>query len=339
MLIRHTYLLIFIGCCTICNMGKTQDIHYSQFFMHLPGQSPANTGSYAGEHRLTANYRSQWQTVPVPYLSLSLFYDSKFKIRSKQDFIGVGIGLDYDKAGDSKLSLTALNASFNYGLNINKHHQFRFGISPSVGQRRLSEELLKWDNQWDGEKYNSGLSPKESFENSGAFFFDMGAGISYQISKSNRTYLGIGASINHLLEPDQTFYTQQQNKVGLPMRHVYHATVSIGLAGFVDLIAHGQYQEQDVYEETAASGMFKFYIDKNPGIRLNLLLGAGLRLEDAFYPMAGFQYKNWTAIASYDVNTSAFKTASNQRGGLEISVQYLFKNVDPVGLYKKCPLY
>lgn len=339
MLKRHTFILLLTGWMSFSPTGFTQDIHYSQFFMHLPGQSPANAGSYAGEHRLTANYRSQWQTVPVPYLSMSLFYDSKFKIRSKQDFIGVGIGLDYDKAGDSKLSLTALNASINYGFNVNQHHQFRFGLSPSVGQRRFSEELLKWDNQWDGEKYNKALSAKESFENSGSFFFDLGAGISYQISKSKRTYFAIGASIFHLLEPDQTFYSQQQNKVGLPMRNVYHTTFSIGIANFVDLIGHGQFQEQEVYEETAASGMFKFYIDKNPGVRLNLLLGAGIRLDDAFYPIAGFQYKNWTAIASYDVNTSDFKTATNQRGGLELSVQYLFKDVDPVGLYKKCPLY
>ncbi|MBK8955577.1 MAG: PorP/SprF family type IX secretion system membrane protein [Saprospiraceae bacterium] len=339
MLKRHTLFLIAISWAISFYKGNTQDIHYSQFFMHLPGQSPANTGAYHGEHRLTANYRSQWQTVPVPYLTMSLFYDSKFKIRSKQDFIGVGIGLDYDKAGDSKLSLTALNASFSYGYNLNKHHQFRIGISPSVGQRRLSEELLKWDNQWDGEKYNQALSPKESFENSGAFFFDLGAGFSYQLSKSKRTYLAIGGSANHLLEPEQTFYTQQQNKVGLPMRFVYHANLSIGLVSFADLLAFGQYQEQDVYEETTASGLLRFYIDKNPGIRLNLLLGAGIRLDDAFYPMAGFQYKNWTALASYDVNTSDFKTATNNRGGLEISVQYQFKDVEPVGLYKKCPLY
>jgi hypothetical protein len=88
-----------------------------------------------------------------------------------------------------------------------------------------------------------------------------------------------------------------------------------------------------------ASALLRFYLDRNPGIRLNLLAGCGIRLDDAFYPMLGFQYKNWLALASYDVNTSGFRTATNQRGGLELGVQYLFRIVDPVGIYKKCPLY
>ncbi len=104
-------------------------------------------------------------------------------------------------------------------------------------------------------------------------------------------------------------------------------------------MAYAQIQQQDVYEETAASGMFRLYLDKNPGVKLNLLLGAGLRMEDAFYPLAGFQYKNWTALASYDINTSDFRTASNKRGGLEVSLQYLFKSVEPIGIFKKCPIY
>ena len=338
MLKGHIFYL-FVICILLPELGNSQDIHYSQFFNHYQGQNPSHTGAYQGEHRISANYRSQWQTVPVPYLSMSLFYDSKIKIRNKKDFIGLGIGLDYDRAGDSKLSLTALNASINYGWNITKHHQIRFGVNPNIGQRRLSEEKLKWDNQWDGERYNSNLSPRENFNTSGSFFFDLGAGVAYQLSKSKRTFINIGASLNHLLEPNQTFYTVTQTKVGLPVRSVYHASISIGVLPFVDILAFGQIQQQDVYEETAASGMFRFYLDKNPGILLNMLLGAGIRLDDALYPMLGFQYKNWTALASYDINTSDFKTATNKRGGLEISLQYLLKNVEPIGIYKKCPLY
>ncbi len=316
-----------------------QDLHYSQFFLHGQGQNPIYAGNYQGTHRVTANYRSQWNTVPVPYLSLSLYYDSHLSLKSKKHFLGVGIGLDYDKAGDSRLSLTALQTSITYGYALSKKHLIRCGLSPSIGQRRFAEEKLKWDNQWTGDRFDKQLSPRESYSLSGSFFFDLAGGVSYQFSHSNRTYISLGAAMYHLLKPDQSFYGTQQTKVGLPMRPVLHGEISIGLWKVADIVVSGQHQQQEKYEETSAAGMLRLYLDRNPGIRLNALLGCGIRLDDALYPMAGLQYKNWLVLASYDINTSPFKTATNQRGGLEIGVQYVFKSVEPVGLYKKCPIY
>ncbi len=338
MLKRHAYNIIAVWL-SFAGTLLSQDIHYSQNFLHYQGQNPAHAGAYHSKHRVTASYRSQWNTVPVPYLSMSLYYDSPLKLGAGKDFIGVGIGLDYDKAGDSKLSLTSLNASLNYGFSINKEHRFRIGISPSIGQRRLSEEKLKWDNQWDGEKYKKDLPSRENFEVTGSFYADLAAGLTYRYSRSGRTYLEIGGAFFHLLQPKQQFYGPNYATTGLPVRPVYHAALSIGIGKVMDIELFGQYQEQKPYRERTGSALLRFYLDRNPGIRLNLLAGCGIRLDDAFYPMLGFQYKNWLALASYDVNTSGFRTATNQRGGLELGVQYLFRIVDPVGIYKKCPLY
>lgn len=84
-------------------------------------------------------------TVPVPYMSFSLFYDSKIKLKSNGDYIGAGIGFDYDRAGDSELSLSSLNIGLNYGLTLSKGHLIILGLSPNIGQRRLSDEKLKWE--------------------------------------------------------------------------------------------------------------------------------------------------------------------------------------------------
>ena len=336
----YKYLFVLFAILVLSGPPlQSQDLHYSQFFLNYPSQNPAHTGDYLGTHRITANYRSQWNTVPVPYLSLSLFYDSHLKLNSKKNFIGAGIGLDYDKAGDSRLSLASLNASFSYGYAISNKHQVRVGISPSIGQRHFSEEKLKWDNQWTGDHYYPKSPTRETYALSGSFFFDLAGGISYQYSHTRRTYISMGAAVYHLLKPDQSFYGIQQTKVSLPMRPVLSGELSIGLWKIADLVLNGQYQQQEKYRETNGTGMFRIYLDRNPGIRLNALLGCGIRLDDALYPMAGLQYKNWLVLASYDMNTSNFKTATNQRGGLEVGVQYLFKSVEPVGLYKKCPIY
>jgi type IX secretion system PorP/SprF family membrane protein len=338
MLLRHigffvTFYVIFI----VHSIG--QDIHYSQYFYNYPSQSPIQTGLYHGDHRITANYRNQWQTVPVPYLSLSMFYDSKIKLNSIKDYIGVGVGFDYDKAGDSELSLTSLNVSLNYGLSIKKSHLFIIGLSPNLAQRRFSEEKLKWHNQWNGDKYDPTLPTRENFKLSTKLFIDLAGGLAYQYSVSNRTKFLIGASAFHLLEPDQTFYGQSTVKTKLPMRNVFHANFDIGIGGYIDLILNGQYQQQEEYSEKLGTGMFRFYLNKNPGIKLNLLAGCGIRLDDAFFPMIGFEYKDWMLSGSYDINTSDFKTASNRRGGLELAVQYIFRSVESVGIFRKCPIY
>ncbi|MBK6546451.1 MAG: PorP/SprF family type IX secretion system membrane protein [Saprospiraceae bacterium] len=336
--LKHIFIILGISLLTT-DFLNGQDIHYSQYFLNYPSQSPIQTGLYQGNHRITANYRNQWQTVAVPYLTLSMFYDSKIKLKSNGDYIGAGIGFDYDRAGDSELSLTSLNVSLNYGLTLKKSHLIIIGLSPNVGQRRLSEEKLKWNNQWNGDRYDPNLSPRENFKTSGSFFLDLSGGLAYQYSLTKRSRILLGGAMFHLLEPDQTFYGLSQTKVQLPQRMVLHANLDIGIGSFLDLMLSGQFQQQDKYEETVGSGMFRLYLDKNPGVKLNLLLGCGIRLEDAFYPILALELKNWLISGSYDINTSDFKTASNKRGGPELTVQYVFRGVEPVGIYKKCPIY
>ncbi len=338
MLMRHIIIVIVIGFLnTYFVFG--QDIHYSQFYYNYPSQSPVQAGLFQGDHRITANYRNQWQSALVPYLSLSLFYDSKIKFRSGDDYIGLGIGIDYDRAGDSELSLSSLNIALNYGLTFQKTHRIIVGISPNVAQRRLSDENLKWNNQWNGDKFVKNLPSKESFKLSGDFFMDLSGGLAYQYTKTKRSKLLIGGSMFHILEPNQTFYGISQNKVKLPMRLVYHVKLDIGIGNHIDLILNGQYQEQEHYQEKMAVGMIRTYLNQNPGIKLNLLTGFGIRLGDAIIPVIGVEYKDWLISGSYDINTSGFKAATNKRGGLELAVQYHFRSVEPVGVFRKCPVY
>lgn len=338
MLIRHT--IIFTVICVIYSLNTNgQDIHYSQYFYNYPSQSPIQTGLFNGNHRITANYRNQWQSVPVPYLSLSMFYDSKIKMKGSKDYLGIGIGFDYDRAGDSELSLASLNVSLNYAFHIDKSNMLIFGLSPNLGQRRLSDDKLKWNNQWNGDKYDPNLSAKENFKLTGSVFFDLAGGFAYQYSKSQRTKVLLGAALFHLPEPNQTFYGISQNKVKLPKRQVLHATIDLAVGEYLDFIVNGQYQKQEEYNEKLGSGIFRLYLNKNPGVKLNLLMGCGIRIDDALIPMIGFEYKDWMVSGSYDINTSDLKTATNKRGGPEIAIQYVFRSPEPIGIYRKCPIY
>ena len=58
-----------------------QDIHFTQFGNSHLNLNPALTGSFNGLGRINANYRSQWNEVPVEYQTFTLAYDMKFSQR------------------------------------------------------------------------------------------------------------------------------------------------------------------------------------------------------------------------------------------------------------------
>ncbi|MBK7341255.1 MAG: PorP/SprF family type IX secretion system membrane protein [Saprospiraceae bacterium] len=331
-----------IICCTFIVLGfalKAQDLHYSQFYHHPQSQNPAFLGFFDGDHRVYVNGRQQWRTVPVNYLTASLLFDSKFFVKHSSSYIGWGIGIDYDQAGDSKLNLAKLSGGINYMYSIGTKHQFGLGIMPSISQRRFQDEKLRWDLQWDGERYDPTLSPQESFENVGSFYFDLGAGALYSYKYKTRTRIHLGAGFYHLNKPDQAFYGSNTIDSKLPIRQAYQAAVQLPVFPILDIIFHGQHQTQEKYEETNLSALLRLYVNRKPGSLFNILVGCGLRMEDAYYPTLAIEYNNWMVSGSYDFNQSSFKTATDQRGGSEIVVRYIFKSVKPLGFYKKCPIY
>ena len=65
--------------------------------------------------------------------------------------------------------------------------------------------------------------------------------------------------------------------------------------------------------------------------------GAFMRWKDAMIPVAKMEYKPFTISVSYDANVSQLKTASNSRGGFELSISYQTFLNSPV--LQKCPTY
>jgi hypothetical protein len=53
----------------------------------------------------------------------------------------------------------------------------------------------------------------------------------------------------------------------------------------------------------------------------------------------GLEFNGWHIGASYDVNVSSLKAASNARGGIEISLIYIKQPVDPNAKKLNCPRF
>ena len=94
-----------------------QDLHFSQFQNSPLNHNPALTGIFSGDQRFAANYRHQWFSVPVEYLTFSASYDQKFRRDGANSFWSAGALFNYDRAGDANLAMAhlALNGSYTVG--------------------------------------------------------------------------------------------------------------------------------------------------------------------------------------------------------------------------------
>lgn len=318
---------------------SAQDLHFSQFYYNTLNLSPALSGQFDGNHRVTLNVRNQWLAVPVPYTTFSFLYDANTVLSKNKDVIGYGIGLDYDRAGDSKLSLAKLVGTVSYAMTVGKRHTVGIGFNPAIAQRRLSEGELRWDNQWTGDKYDPTISSKETYTPTGTFFFDLGTSVMYQYTLKPRTKIGVNGSLYHINRPNQSFYSSSGIKEQLPIRYLGFIDLSVGVGQYFDVLLAGIYQSQDKYQELVGSGRIRLYLNKTPGAVLNLLLGCNWRRDDALIPNLGFEWRNWLISGSYDMNTSPFKSVTTKRGGPELALQYNYKAVKALKINKKCPIY
>lgn len=333
---KRTVLLLFIILRSV--MMQAQDLHYSQYYYNYHNFSPSLAGDFGGNDRITLNYRNQWLSLPVPYNTFSVFYDANRAHRSNTRW-GFGLGMDYDRAGDSKLSLAKLVLAASYHYNLNSKNRISIGVNPAVAQRRLSSEALRWDRQWNGDRYDPKIASQENFAASGDFFLDLGAGISYRYNYTERTELLLSGAAYHLNEPNQTFYSTSKQSIQLPQRYSLGLQLGIGIGSRLDLLMGGQYQLQEKYKEMVGTARLRYRLNNTPGNILNLLAGCNMRIDDAIIPNLGIEFRNWLVAFSYDINNSFFNLATNKRGGPEIAIQHVFAKVKTSGIYKKCPMY
>ena len=72
---------------------------------------------------------------------------------------------------------------------------------------------------------------------------------------------------------------------------------------------------------------------------VQLYAGAFFRYGDAIIPYAGLEFGDYRLGISYDVNVSRLTAASQRRGGMEISLIWIKKYVDPNRKKLNCPRF
>jgi len=314
-----------------------QDIHYSQYENSPMNLNPAQTGFFDGDIRFTANHRNQWNSVTTPYKTFSGSFDMAVASRGMNRH-SVGIQFNSDRAGDSKLGLMQFLLSYgiSHSFDADQRHTVSLGLQAGFTLRSINYNDLIFDEQFDGDGFNTQLTNTENFDNSSHSYPEFNAGIAYVFKPTSKFKIGTGVGLQHLNRPEDSFFGKS---VKVHQRLQFNIKADAALTEKIGLIPSLLYMNQGSYRELTGGASVRLHINQKPGKNYALYLGGYMRKQDAIIGSAGLDINNLFVGASYDINTSDLERASNNRGGFELSAIYIITKVKPQAPKPPCPVY
>jgi Bacteroidetes-specific putative membrane protein len=318
-------------CSVVCwCMGmvtaQAQDIHFSQFFEAPLLRNPSLAGIYTGDIRVQGVYRDQWNSVTNGYRTGSLNAEYKMPIRKNDDFITAGLQVLYDKAGTVGLITTHLLPALNYhkSLSNEKTMYLSLGFMGGMIRKSIDYSKITTDNQYNGGGFDPSLPIGETFTAPNFTTWDASVGMSFNTTFGADEWnsLFIGAAYHHLNRPKNSFYRNPD--IELNPKYVFSAGVRLNVDDFTSFIIQADQSVQGSFSETIAGALYSHKLGGMVDDPLYTVhFGAFLRWEDALIPVLKLDRKPLSIAISYDINISPLKTASQGRGGFEISLSYI----------------
>ncbi|MDR1792396.1 MAG: PorP/SprF family type IX secretion system membrane protein [Bacteroidales bacterium] len=323
-------IVLFVLCFCLNFIGKktfAQDIHLSQFWVSPPSINPASAGFMDGDARFSAYLRTQWLSITKAYQTCGVSADLPIVRRPRQqDIFGLGINMDYDRAGDSKLTALSGNLLLSYAHSLNAYntHFLMGGISIGFQKRTWDYSTLKYDEQYQNGIYNPNIQTSEQFAGNSHWFADIGAGISWFYSPQNENIYQAGISVYHLNCPSITLIEAKQVRLGL--RWTLNSELMFNIKDNMTLTPALYFSAQAKYTEflIGLNYSYAFPIDAR-GFINKFNIGLCHRWKDAIYFSTGFELRRFLIAISYDFNVSKLIKASQSRGGVEVALSYIIK--------------
>lgn len=310
-----------------------QDFHLSQYDDAPINFNPAMTGLFKGSLRIHGHYRTQWSAVATkPYLTGLISAD--FPLKNKKLSLGIQIANFRAGAGNYNVFAPKISAAYDLKLDKNNYHHISAGISGGIEQKSVNMNKLTFGSQFtpfDGGGFNTNLPNGENTPANSYIIPTLNAGLIYYYGKeSSRFNPFVGVSFRHLTQPKESFFAGDNN---LPSHMWYHGGCKVNVNEKISFLPKAIYMYQKKASELTTTLLIHYYLKKQDAY---VIFGPTWRNKDASIIQAGLKYGKFTYGISYDVNTSSLKSVSNSRGGLELSLTWINRSIDPNPV-KTCP--
>ncbi len=330
-------LLVVLFLAAFSHSAYAQDPHFSQFFASPLTLNPAFTGKFDGEWRLAVNHRDQWPSIPKAYVTTSGSFDfGILKDKLPQgDVFGIGISGLSDASANNQLKLNygSISMSYHKALDEDGYNTIGAGFQGTYSSLTLDDSKLTFEDML---RQNGFTGARTDFLTNGANqnYVDLNAGLLYSGSTNGDNNYYFGVSAYHINRPKVGF---KDAAYYLANRLTIHGGGTFPLSDVLSVNASVIHQRQSKASETTLGAALSLNVNGDFVTPTNVFIGSWMRLNDAVIPYIGLEVAGLRIGASYDVNVSSLKSATNSRGGSEFSLIYIKRKSEEKGI--PCPRF
>jgi type IX secretion system PorP/SprF family membrane protein len=293
---------------------QAQDGQLSQYDAAPVLLNPALTGMYENaDFRMGSNVRSQWNSLSSSFLTTAFSYDMSMQRR-----YGFGSYLsNYNMAGIMNTFQFGVTGAYNVS-DSKADHTLSVGVNLGLIYKKINDQQLVWDAQYDDGYFNSDLPSGEFMQRGARLMPEVSAGVAYRATNPRKRVNPFGNfALFHVTTPDEAILQTEESE--LHIRYSVNGGVRVKVMDQLILIPQGVYMRQGNDQMIHAGMLAEFNIG---GSMYSVIGGGSYRLDDAIVVQAGLKHKNAMYRFSYDINTSPLKAYTNNNGAYEFSIIY-----------------
>ena len=324
-----------VGTALICwFIGSTQDVHFSQYNYSPLELNPALAGLNNCDYRVAVNARTQWNTISGgnTYSSFGLSGDIAVGKPTKfNSFAGIGLSLQSDWAGATNYVKNKGTVNFAYHFMVDRrgNSHISIGLQVGVGHRGLFGNST-YDRQYNEVTpgYDPSIPSGENFGRTNMIYIDAGLGALYSINfKSQRHNIYFGVAINHLNQPNISWYSKgifndNSNNDKLYLKTTIHGGGSFLVGDKIWIMPNFMILIQGPAQQYNFGSLVRLRIGNNIS-QTFFYVGAQYRAPfDAVILQTRLDYKGFMIGVSYDINISKLTPASQTMGAPELAIMY-----------------
>lgn len=315
---KHRYNLLLFLLAMAWTLSA-QDEHFSNYRFAPLAFNPVNTGNFLGNLRAGCNARSQYSSFfSNPYQSVVAYLDAPFEVPfRKSDWVGAGLQLFHDQAGDLGYENNMLQLSGSYFFSYAPKYRKVLGIG--ISYLAFNRKFANPSRAIFSDAGGNDLNLLQSINSNGS---DFSIGISHRNIFDNESYLKVDAAINNL--NGKSFKGIKQENA-LQKRWNASARYGFTLPNDKTLVeASVFYSQISKFTNVSVQCIANHDLSVGKKGESGVTFGLGYRLGDAIQFITGGQYKSWNLSFTWDMTVSSARAYNNYDGAFELGLYKIF---------------
>ena len=189
---------------------QAQDGQLSQYDAAPVLLNPALTGMYENaDFRMGSNVRSQWNSLSSSFLTTAFSYDMSMQRR-----YGFGSYLsNYNMAGIMNTFQFGVTGAYNVS-DSKADHTLSVGVNLGLIYKKINDQQLVWDAQYDDGYFNSDLPSGEFMQRGARLMPEVSVGVAYRATNARKRFNPFGNfALFHVTTPDESILRTEESEL------------------------------------------------------------------------------------------------------------------------------